>query len=128
MLARSQSRALISSSLRVASYCFACSDSCCISYYIFDTFVLYICNFSYYIFGTFRIIYLQLFVLYIRQFLYYIFATFHIIHLQILVLYIRHFSYYIFVTFHIIYSTLFVLFNALRIIKSHFRITKLGYI
>ena len=59
-----------SSSLRVASYCFACSESCCVSHYIFDTFVLYICNFSYYIFDTFRIIYLQLFVLYICNFSY----------------------------------------------------------
>ena len=122
------------------------------SYYIFATFriiylqlfVLYICNFSFYIFATFRIIFSTLFVLYICNFSYYIFATFRIIYicnfwyyifntfgiiyLQFLVLYICNFSYYIFATFRIIYLTFFVLYNPLRIIKSHFRIIKLGYV
>ena len=107
-------------------------------------FVLYICNFSYYIFATFRIIYLQLFVLYICNFSYYIFATFRIIYLRLFVLYICNFSYYIFATFRIIYLQLFILYFCnfsyyifdtlriiylqLRIIKSHFRIIKLGYV
>ena len=98
-------QSLISSSLRIASCCFVCSESCCVSYHIFETlFVLYICNFSYYIYSAlfvlyfcnFRIIYLQLFVLYI-------FDTFRFIYLELFVL-------YIFDTFRIIYSTLFVLY------------------
>ena len=108
-------QSLISSSLSIASCCFVCSESCCVSYYIFETlFVLYICNFSYYIFATFRIIY-------IRHFSYYIFATFRIIYLQLFILYFCNFSYYIFDTFRIIYLQL-------RIIKFHFRIIKLGYV
>ena len=115
-------QSLISSSLRIAPCCFVCSESCCVSYYIFETlFVLYICNFSYYIFATFRIIYLRLFVLYICNFWYYIFATFRIIYLQLFILYFCNFSYYIFDTLRIIYLQL-------RIIKSHFRIIKLGYV
>ena len=144
-------QSLISSSLRIASCCFVCSESCCVSYHIFETlFVLYICNFSYYIFATFRIIYLQLsyyifatfriiflelFVLYIcnfrivflQLFVLYI-CNFRIIFLQLFVLYICNFSYYIFATFRIIHSTLFVLYNPFRTIKSHFRIIKLGYV
>ena len=88
---------------------------CNFSYYIYSTlFVLYICNFSYYIYST-------LFVLYICNFSYYIFATFRIIYLQLFILYFCNFSYYIFDTLRIIYLQL-------RIIKSHFRIIKLGYI
>ena len=94
---------------------------CNFSYYIFATFVLYFCNFSYYIFATFVLYFcnfsyyiLATFVLYFCNFSYYIFATFRII-------YIRHFSYYIFDTLRIIYLQL-------RIIKSHFRIMKLGYV
>ena len=117
-------QSLISSSLRIASCCFVCSESCCVSYHIFETlFVLYICNFSYYIYSA-------LFVLYFCNFSYYIFATFRII-------YIRHVSFYIFATFRIIYirhfsycifDTLRIIYLQLRIIKSHFRIIKLGYV
>ena len=54
-------------------------------------------------------------------------AAFRIIYSTLFVLYICNLSCYIFATFRNIYSKLFVLYNPLRIIKSHFRIIKLGY-
>ena len=122
-------------------------ESCCVSYYIFVTFriiylqlfVLYICNFSYYIYSTLFVLYIcnfsyyiysKLYVLYICNFSYYIylqlfvlyiFDTFRIIYLQLFILYFCNFSYYKFDTLRIMYLQL-------RIIKSHFRIIKLGYV